>query len=160
MQLDKILRKEFINGDLSAGKKTEVLEELSNTIIKGGLKLDLPSLVNALQDRENLGSTGIGQGVALPHARISEIDHIILSFGRSKTGVEYGALDEKPVHIFFLLLIPENSADDHLKALAKISKMLKIENFRNSLLTAQSPEDLYRIIIEQETALNVQTQHE
>lgn len=157
MQLEKIFKKEFINGNLSARNKTEVLEELSNTIIKAGLKLDLSLLVNALQERENLGSTGIGQGVALPHARIPEIDHIILSFGRSKTGVEFGALDEKPVHIFFLLLVPENSVDDHLKVLAKISKMLKIENFRKNLLTAQSPDDLYHIIIEQETALTIQT---
>ena len=150
MQLDQIFKVEFINANLLAQTKTEALAELVNTMIKGGFKLNSSSIIKILQQRENLGSTGIGDGVAIPHGKIPELDDLIVAFGRSTEGIDYDSLDGKPVHLFFLLLAPENSAGQHLKVLAKISKMLKIANFRKMLLKAKTQSDLYKIIIDQE----------
>ena len=150
MQLDQIFKIEFIKSDLLAKTKTEALTELVNTIIQGGLKLDSSLAIEVLQQRENLGSTGIGDGVAIPHGKISALDELVVAFGRSKEGIAFDSIDGKPVHIFFLLLAPENSAGQHLKVLAKISKMLKMSNFRKNLLEAKSERDLYKIIIDQD----------
>ena len=145
-----MLKIEFINAHLLAKSKDEALEELINTIIRGGLKLNSSSIIDILKQRESLGSTGIGDGVAIPHGKISDLNDIVVAFGRSDEGIVYDSLDGKPVHLFFLLLAPENSAGQHLKILAKISKMLKDANFRKKLLKAGSQSELYKIIIEQE----------
>lgn len=150
MQLNQIFKIEFINANLLAKSKDEALEELINTIIRGGLKLNSSYILDILKQRESLGSTGIGEGVAIPHGKISDLNDIVVAFGRSSDGIVYDSLDGKPVHIFFLLLAPENSAGQHLKILAKISKMLKDANFRKKLLKAESQNDLYKIIMEQE----------
>jgi PTS system nitrogen regulatory IIA component len=149
MQMDQILKIGFLNENMLAKTKAEALEELVNTLIKGGLKLDSAKVIEVLQQRENLGSTGIGEGLAIPHGKISTLDEIVVAFGRSKKGVDFDSLDGKPVHIFFLLLAPENSVGQHLKALAKISKMLKTANFRQKLIETDSKRDLYKLIIEQ-----------
>lgn len=150
MQLNQIFKIEFINSHLSARSKDEALEELINTIITGGLKLNSSSILDILKQRESLGSTGIGDGVAIPHGKISNINDIVIAFGRSEDGIVYDSLDGKPVHLFFMVLAPENSAGQHLKILAKISKMLKDEYFRKKLLETRSKSDLYKIIVEQE----------
>lgn len=150
MQLNQIIKREFINDHLSASNKDEALEEMINTVIAGGLKLDTSSILDILKQRESLGSTGIGDGVAIPHGKTSNLHDIVMAFGRSEDGIAYDSLDGKPVHLFFMVLAPENSAGQHLKILAKISKMLKDEFFRKKLLEANSKNDLYRIIIEQE----------
>ncbi|MBN1470208.1 MAG: PTS sugar transporter subunit IIA [Syntrophaceae bacterium] len=150
MQLNQIFKREFLNDRLSARNKDEALEEMIKTVIAGGLTLDTSSILDILKQRESLGSTGIGDGVAIPHGKTSNIHDIIVAFGRSKDGIAYDALDGKPVHLFFMVLAPENSAGQHLKILAKISKMLKDEQFRKKLLDASSNDDLYRIILEQE----------
>ena len=150
MQLDQIIKIEFINANLVARNKNEALAELINTIIRGGLKLNYSAIIEILKQRESLGSTGIGDGIAIPHGKISELDDIVVAFGRSIDGIPYDSLDGKPVHLFFLLLAPENSAGQHLKILAKISRMLKDVNFRKQLLKAKSQNELYKIIIEQE----------
>ena len=150
MQLNQILKIEFINANLSARNKDEALAELINTITQGGIKLKQSSIIEILTQRENLGSTGIGDGVAIPHGKIPELDEIIVAFGRSTEGIPFDSLDGKPVHLFFLLLAPENSSGQHLKILAKISKMLKDVDFRKKLLKAESKSDLYNIILHQE----------
>jgi PTS system nitrogen regulatory IIA component len=149
MQMDQIFKIGFLNENMLAKTKTEALDELVNTLIKGGLKLDSAKVIEVLQQREKLGSTGIGDGLAIPHGKISSLDEIVVAFGRSKKGVDFDSLDGKPVHIFFLLLAPENSVGQHLKALAKISKMLKKSNFRQKLIETESKSDLYKLIIEQ-----------
>lgn len=149
MQMDQIFKIGFLNENMLAKTKTEALEELVNALIKGGLKLNCAKVIEVLQQREKLGSTGIGDGLAIPHGKISSLDEIVVSFGRSKKGVDFDSLDGKPVHIFFLLLAPENSVGQHLKALARISKMLKKANFRQKLIETDSKSDLYKLIIEQ-----------
>lgn len=150
MRLDQIFKKEYLSDHLSAKTKKGALAELVNIMVEGGVKLDVEKAVEILQQRENLGSTGIGDGVAIPHGKIADIKELVVAFGRSKDGIDFGAIDGKPVHIFFLLLAPENSAGQHLKALAKISKMLKTVNFRKKLSEATSTSDLYKLIVEQD----------
>ncbi len=150
MQMDRIFKIEFINANLNANSKDEALAELIHTIIEGGLPLNSSAILDILKQRESLGSTGIGEGVAIPHGKIPALEDIVVAFGRSEEGIAYDSLDGKPVHLFFLLLAPENSAGQHLKILAKISKMLKEADFRRNLLKAKTQSDLYNIIIEQE----------
>jgi PTS system nitrogen regulatory IIA component len=150
MQLDQILKIEFINANLSARNKDEALAELINTIIQGGIKLKHSLIIEILTQRESLGSTGIGDGVAIPHGKIPGLDEIIVAFGRSMEGIPFDSMDGKPVHLFSMLLAPENSSGQHLKILAKISKMLKDVDFRKKLLGAKSQSDLYKIILDQE----------
>lgn len=150
MLLEQYLRTEYIDSNLSAKTKVEALTELVNKLIQGGLELDLSLIVKILMQRENLGSTGIGDGVAIPHGKTSTVEDLVVAIGRSVKGIDYDSADGKPVHLLFLLLAPENSAGQYLKVLAKISKMLKIEYFRDMLLTAKSSEDLYEIIVDQE----------
>ena len=147
--MDQILKIGYLNENMLAKTKAEALEELVNTLIKGGLKLDCAKVIEVLQQREKLGSTGIGDGLAIPHGKISSLAEIVVAFGRSKKGVDFDSLDGKPVHIFFLLLAPENSVGQHLKALARIYKMLKTANFRQKLIETESKSDLYKLIIEQ-----------
>jgi len=155
MELNQILKLEFINADLSAKNKDEALLEMVNTIIHGGIKLDNSRIVEILKQRENLGSTGIGEGVAIPHGKAASLHDIVMAFGRSTKGIAFDSLDGKAVHLIFLLLAPENSAGQHLKILAKISKMLKEADFRQKLLNAASQSDLYKIIIERENICGV-----
>ncbi len=152
MRLNQIFKIEYINAGLSARGKDDALAELVNVVKDGGLPLNTSAIIDILKQRESLGSTGIGEGVAIPHGKISALNEIVVAFGRSRNGIAYDSLDGKPVHLFFLLLAPENSAGQHLKILAKISKMLKDVNFRNKLLGAKSRDELYKIIIEQESA--------
>ena len=152
MRLDQILKLEYLNDDLQAKTKTEALDELSAMIIKGFARLDGSQIIEVLQQREKLGSTGIGDGVAIPHGKVAALEELVVAFGRSKNGVAFDSMDGKPVHLFFLLLAPENCTGQHLKALAKISKMLKAGNFRKRLMDAKSKSDLYKIIVEQDEA--------
>jgi nitrogen PTS system EIIA component len=150
MRLDQILKVECLCDNLQAKTKTEALAELSAMIIKTYPRLDQSRILDILQQREKLGSTGIGEGVAIPHGKAGELEDVVVAFGRSKTGVQFDALDGKPVHIFFLLLAPEDCAGQHLKALARISKMLKAGNFRKKLMEAKNKSDLYKMIVEQD----------
>lgn len=134
--------------DLRAETKEGVLRELSEVIVRVMPKLSADSLTGILMERESLGSTGIGDGVAIPHGRVSGIDRLVAAFGRSRGGVQFHSLDGKPAHLFFLILAPEYSAGMHLKALARISRLLKDERFRTSLMEAADIEALQRILLE------------
>ena len=107
-------------------------------------------MLRVLLEREKLGSTGIGDGIAIPHGKLAGLDEILVAFGRSREGIAFEAMDGKPVHLFFFLMAPENSAGRHLKALAKISRMLKDAAFRENLLEAKTHDDLVRIIAEKD----------
>src|SRR4030042_1753122 len=115
MQLDQIFDSGYINDNLSAKNKAETLRELVNTIIHGGLKLDSSMVIEVLQQREKLGSTGIGDGVAIPHGKIPGLEELVVAFGRSKEGIPFDAVDGKPVNLFFLLLSRRHSSGQHLK---------------------------------------------
>jgi PTS system nitrogen regulatory IIA component len=150
MKITEMLRREFVLAEMKARNKHDTLAELAGVFAKGKIKVNPEAMLHVLLERERLGSTGIGDGIAIPHGKVPGLDEMVVSFGRSREGIEFEAMDGKPVHLFFLLMAPENSAGQHLKALAKISRMLKDPNFRKNLLNAKMHEDLFRIIAEKD----------
>jgi PTS system nitrogen regulatory IIA component len=148
MRLSDILEEKNVIPDLKAKNKRGVLEELVDTIVSNDPSLDKSSLVKVLLERERLGSTGIGDGVAIPHGKFHGIKTPIVSFGRSRKGLDFETMDGEPAFLFFLLVAPENSASIHLKALAKIAKILKSSSFREALIKVPTKEELYRAIIQ------------
>ena len=150
MHITEIFRIEDIIEDLKAKTKRGVLAELSEIFTLGPNKVDSKLMVDVLMEREKLGSTGIGDGIAIPHGKLKGMDTLLLSFGRSREGIDFESIDSKPVHLFFLLMAPESSTGQHLKALAKISRMLKDERFRSELMSARSAEGLFKAIAEKD----------
>jgi len=150
MKIINLLTPERIMPDLHATNKRAVLEELSRTLVEGPDRLTLPAIMEVLLDRERLGSTGIGDNIAIPHGKLPQLSELRLSFGRSLKGVDFDSMDGKPSNLFFLLLAPVNSANLHLKALAKISRMLMSQTFRDNLMKAQGTEEIYHLIAERD----------
>ena len=150
MQITDMFKKEYIIEELKANSKRAVLGELSEIFTRYHTGIQNEAMVEVLLDREKLGSTGIGDGIAIPHGKLKGLESLVISFGRSHGGIDFDAIDGKPVHIFFLLMAPESSTGQHLKALAKISRMLKDQEFRNSLMSAKNAEELYRKIADKD----------
>lgn len=146
MQIGDYLRKELVLPDLAASAKSEVLAELIEPIKVQFPGVDLNKAHQVLLEREQLGTTGIGDGVAIPHGKLVGLDRIILVVGRSRGGVRFEALDSKPCTIFFLVLAPEQAAGMHLRILAHISRLLKDEGFRRSFLSVQGRDELYNLL--------------
>ncbi|HRR41741.1 MAG TPA: PTS sugar transporter subunit IIA [Syntrophales bacterium] len=148
MNISGMIAKKYILEDLKSSRKQDVLSELTAVF---GLDNDLEGnnqTVKVLLEREKLGSTGIGEGIAIPHGKVPGIEKIYIGFGRSKTGVDFNSLDGRPVHLFFVLLAPENSSSTHLKALAKLSRMLMDQPFREDLMKAESTDVIYSAIVD------------
>ena len=148
MRLSDILEEDNVIPDLKAKDKKGVLEELAEAISSHEPTLDKNSLVKVLLERERLGSTGIGDGVAIPHGKFPTATQPIISFGRSRKGLDFDSMDGQPAFLFFLLVAPENAASIHLKALAKIAKILKNSAFRKVLMEARNRQELYKTIIQ------------
>jgi len=146
MKMSDFLDPRAVVSDLKAANKKEVLEELCTALLSLHPTLDRDRMVGILLDRERLGSTGVGEGVAIPHGKMGDLGGLVACFGRSASGVAFDAVDDQPVSLFFLLFAPENSAGVHLKALAKISRLLKRPSVRDELLQAASKEDVYAIL--------------
>lgn len=132
--------------ELSATTKKGVLEELVGLLAKDGKVKDAQLTVEVLIEREKLGSTGIGQGIAIPHAKTDQATEVIAAFGLSRRGVQFDALDGEPVNIIFLLVAPPDAAALHLKALARISRLLKDKFFRQSLRETKSAAEIMKLI--------------
>lgn len=151
MNIVELLNSKSVEAEIKSTTKDNVLAEMTDVLLRSEPTLNRNEVLAVLRERERLGSTGIGEGVAIPHGKLKNIDQLTLSFGRSKAGVEFDSMDGKPAHLFFLLLAPENSISIHLKTLARISKLLKDQDVRQQLLTADTAEDIYRIIQEKES---------
>ena len=149
MKILDVLLKEAILSDLKANDKKRVLEELVTPVARIA-DLNHDYLVKVLMERERLGSTGIGEGIGIPHGKVKDLESLVLGFGLSKKGVDFDSMDGQPAHIFFLLLTPENSTGLHLKLLARISKILKNDPFKQKLLRAKNRDEIYSIIKEEE----------
>ncbi len=152
MQITGMFKKDYIIEELKATSKRAVLAELSEVLRRDTEGLPPGAMVDVLLEREKLGSTGIGDGIAIPHGKLKNLDRLMISFGRSRQGIDFDAIDGRPVHLFFLLMAPESSTGQHLKALAKISRMLKDPEFRNGLMAATSADEIYRKIAEKDEA--------
>jgi PTS system nitrogen regulatory IIA component len=148
MKLTDLLTEKQIIPDLQARGKRAAMEELCQALARPGLDAD--RLMEVLLERERLGSTGIGDGIAIPHGKLPHLDDLLLAFGRSLSGVDFDALDGKPAHLFFLVVAPENSAGIHLKALARISRLLKSHMVRKELMQAKDAAAIYEIIQSQD----------
>ena len=146
MKIADILSEAMVVPVLAGRSKAEVIEELAGVVARHHTDIPHDRLVQALEDRERLNSTALGEGVAIPHGRMAGVKRVVAAFGRSPAGVDFSSLDGKPTHLFFLLVAPEDSAGAHLKALARISRLLKDESFRARLLQAADAADLYRTI--------------
>lgn len=150
MKIIDLLDPNCILPNLQASSKREVLEELAAALVKGHKEINLQTVVEVLLERERLGSTGIGDNIAIPHGKLPQLSRMLLAFGRSSGGVDFDSMDGKPSHLFFLLLAPVNSSGLHLKALAKISRMLMSQVFRDNLMESDVAEDILRLIAEKD----------
>jgi nitrogen PTS system EIIA component len=150
MHLTEILRREMVWPALAAATKPEVIEELSRNIAATDSSLDAKKIAEVLAEREKLGSTGIQDGIAIPHGKVPGLSGIFIACGRSLSGIDFSAHDGKPTHLFFVLLAPEFAAGQHLKALARLSRLLKDASFRDELMAAKDAEELYRAIIRED----------
>lgn len=149
MKILDVLLKEAILSDLKADDKKGVLEELVTPVARIA-DINHDYLVKVLMERERLGSTGIGEGIGIPHGKVKDLGSLVLGFGLSRKGVDFDSMDGQPAYIFFLLLTPENSTGLHLKLLARISRILKNDLFKQKLLGATNRDEIYSIIKEEE----------
>lgn len=150
MRILDFLNKDSIELNLKSSSKKEVIEELVEILEKKGLLIDKKTVLDSLFEREELGSTGIGQGIAIPHSKTKGVKELVGVFGISKKGVDFDALDGEPVNIFFLLLTPEGAAGLMLKALARVSNFLKNKFYRKKILEANSKDNIIQVIEEEE----------
>ena len=150
MKITELMDKALIVPSLNSKTKKEVLKELVECVAKKEPEIDNSELLRVLLEREELGSTGIDNGIAIPHGKIKKIEKLIVAFGRSLEGLDFQSMDGKPTHIIFLLIAPENSAGIHLKALARISRLLKETTFRKNIMEAASAADIYDIIAQED----------
>ncbi len=150
MRIAEFLREDLVLPDLAATDKAGVLGELCAAIARAWPSLSAPRLAETLLEREKLGSTGIGEGIAIPHGKLSGIPGLVAAFGRKKAGVDFAAIDGKPTYLFFVLFAPDNSAGLHLKALARVSRLFKQPQFRQAILAADGAPAIFRLISEED----------
>lgn len=152
MQIMDFLAKKAIITDLKATKKEDIIKELVDALCNAGEieKRNRPRLVDALIARESLGSTAIGQGIAIPHAKCDCVVKLVAAFGLSKKGVDFDSLDGEMAYIFFLLVAPQDSAGPHLKALARISRLLKDKYFRDTLRGCPDEKSVIKVITQED----------
>lgn len=150
MKIMDILVRDAVILDLASTTKADALAELARALTTAEPGLDPDRLLQVLREREELQSTGIGEGVAIPHGKMSGLNRLVASFARSQQGVDFNSIDGEPTHLFFLLVVPDHSGGQHLKALARISRFFRDAAFRKALGEAESLEDIFRAIEEED----------
>ena len=152
MHIRDFLCPDAIVADLKATTKTELIEELVLQLINAGVveKKNKAKVVDILLAREALGSTAIGQGIAIPHGKSDSVTKLTAGLGISKKGINFDSLDGEPAYIFFLLLAPMDSAGPHLKALARVSRLLKDKYFRESLKAVKDKKDILELVTQED----------
>ena len=150
MRIADFIKLDNICADLKSTGKMNVLAELAKLLEGDCPNTDEDQIAKILVERERLATTGIGDGVAIPHGKLSGIDGICAAIGISRTGIPFDAVDENPIHIFVALLAPQHSTGDHLKALARVSRLLKDPAFRNRLLESKTPTEIYNTLLEED----------
>ena len=145
-----LLHHDLVIEDIQATDKTGVIREFAGLLKSTSRINNEDDLVRVLLEREALGSTGIGDGVAIPHAKLHMIPEMIVAFGKSEKGVDFDSMDARPVHLFFLLVTPDDRPGEHLRALARISRILKNQALREKLRCAPRRQELLRLIYEED----------
>jgi PTS system nitrogen regulatory IIA component len=151
MKVTEFLSPNAVVADIRGTTKAEVLRELSEHLAAtypGTLRAD--RVLEVLGEREKLASTGIGEGVAIPHGKMPGLDRLYAVFGVSRAGVDFSSIDKRPTHLFFALVAPENSAGVHLKALARVSRLFRSPELRDAILKASGRVDIYRLISDED----------
>jgi PTS system nitrogen regulatory IIA component len=146
-----ILSPDRVIAELSGATVASVLAELARPVAAAGL--EAPVIAAALLAREKLGSTGVGEGVAVPHCKVPRLASLTACLGRSRAGVDFRALDGKPTHVFVALFAPERAGAEHLQALARVSRLLKRPEFRRALLDAPDAAAMYRLVVDEDGRL-------
>jgi PTS system nitrogen regulatory IIA component len=150
-RIQDLLGGDLIIEDLQATDKAGVIRELASLLTRRGRVRDADRLVHVILERESQGSTGIGDGIAIPHAKSQEIEDSVVAFGRSKTGVDFQSLDGKPAYLFFLLVTPENRPGEHLKTLARISRIMRNTALRDELRRCEAWQEIRRLILDEDS---------
>jgi len=146
MKLSKFCEEDLISFDLRGKNKDQIINELVDLASRSKLVKDRNELYNAVVEREKLVTTGVGYGVAFPHAKTKAVKGIIVAFGRSQEGVDFEAMDRKPVNLFFLIAAPEDAIGAHLNVMARLSYIMKNERVREKMLKISSPKELLEIM--------------
>jgi nitrogen PTS system EIIA component len=146
MKILDILAPENVISDLHGTTQLAVLEELASTLAANHPEILKDRLVDVLLEREKLGSTAIGEGIAIPHGKLPKLAGVLAVFGRSREGVDFQSLDGGLTQLFFLLVAPEDASGAHLKALARVSRLLRDKEFRQRLIAADGTESIYETI--------------
>lgn len=153
MKIADTLSKELILPDLASHDKVDCLMEFAQAVTKAYPDLKKDDIAHTLLEREKLGSTGIQDGVAIPHGKMKQLSKIVMLFGRSPDGLDFQAYDSKPTRLFFVLLAPEDATTEHLKLLARLSRLLKNPALRERLLKAEDTLGIYKILCEEDEKL-------
>ena len=153
MKIMDILVRDAVILNLGVRSKREVLAEMADALAKVEPQIESDRLLEVLEEREALQSPGIGEGVAIPHGKLAGLDRLVASFARSTEGVDFDSIDRQPTHHFFLLVVPDHSGGQYLKALARISRFFRDPSFRQMLSDAESLEDVVRVIDEEDAKL-------
>lgn len=151
MKITEILSQDMVLPDLQSATKADLLRELARSFTRPFPSLDAAAVAAVLAERERLGSTAIGDGIAIPHGKIRGVNRIVGAFGRHPKGVDFDSLDGNPTYLFFVLIAPEDSTSLHLKALARVSRLFRDGAFRERLEAADSAENLFRLIVEEDS---------
>ena len=154
MSICDLLTEEVIVSDMSARDKKSALVELCDRLVERRSDLDHERMVSVLLDRERLGSTGIGNGVAIPHGKLPELDGLITAFGRSRPGIDFASMDDLPAHLFFVLFAPTGASRVHLDALARISRILQSAEVRAEILEAEGAAGILSVLAKADSALD------
>ncbi len=146
MKLSKFCGEDLISFELKRESKNEVISELVGLTSRSKLVKDGSKLLKDILEREKLVTTGVGYGVAFPHAKSKAVKGIVIAFGRSKKGVDFDSMDKKPVHLFFLIAAPEDAIGAHLNVMARLSYLMKSEKNRDKLMKIKSPKELLEVL--------------
>jgi fructose-specific phosphotransferase system IIA component len=146
MKLSKFCDESLVVFSLKATNKDEVIEELVDLVSTSNMVKDREQLLADVKERENLVTTGVGYGVAFPHAKTRAVKGIVIAFGRSGKGVNFDAMDHRPVNLFFLIAAPEDAIGAHLNVMARLSYLMKSEDNRRKLMEASSPGDVLALM--------------
>ena len=150
MKIVDLIKRDMVVPALQATDKRGILEELAHYMAGHHARIDRATLSRVLIEREQLASTAIGEGVAIPHGKLGSVGEIVACLGRATAGVEFDSMDGQPTYLFFVLVAPESSTGAHLKALARISRVFKDPEFRRRLLAAPDAEAMYHVVAEED----------
>lgn len=145
MEIKDMFSKERVCLQLGAKNKLEAINELIDILVKDGKINDKETFRKAVLKREEEFSTGIGMGIAIPHGKSDSVNEAAIVFGKSDQGIDYGSMDDKPAHLFFLIAVPQDSNDIHLRALSQISRKLMHENVRNAIMNSSNFEEFIKV---------------